>query len=67
MKYGTTKKKIAHIIVEGSGNGLGGYWSTFCGKWISPTGISEDVPGNARLCTQCQKKIEKAGSLSEKV
>ena len=22
MKYGTTKKKIAHIIVEGSGNGL---------------------------------------------
>ena len=48
MKYGTTKKKIAHIIVEGSGNGLGGYWSTFCGKWISPTGISEEVPGNAK-------------------
>ena len=47
MKYGTTKKKIAHIIVEGSGNGLGGYWSTFCGKWISPTGISEEVPGSA--------------------
>ena len=59
MKYGTTKKKIAHIIVEGSGNGLGGYWSTFCGKWISPTGISEEVPGNANSAPNAKRKLRK--------
>lgn len=61
MKYGTTKKKIAHAIAEGSGNGLGGYWATSCGKWILPTDISERIPGNARLCAQCKKKIEMGG------
>lgn len=57
MKYGTTKKKIVHIISEDSRNGGGGYWATSCGKWISPTSISQEIPENTRFCVQCKKKL----------
>lgn len=34
--YGTTEKKITHIIKDNHDNGLCGFWTTICGKWIHP-------------------------------
>lgn len=58
MKYGITNKKIVHIIRENSGNGLGGYWDTVCGKWIRPVDLMDVLPDGARMCAHCQKYKE---------
>ena len=34
--YGTTEKKITHIIDESREKGWGGFVNTVCGKWIRP-------------------------------
>ena len=57
--YGTTEKKITHVIWEGVvNNGLDGYWATRCGKLIRPVALTEDVPPGTRICKQCEKKGE---------
>ena len=58
MKYGITRKKIAHIIRENSVNGLDGYWDTVCGKWISPVELLDSLSDGARMCSQCKKHEE---------
>lgn len=54
--YGTTDKKIAHIIKDSPDNGLCGFWTTVCGKRIHPQSVTEDIPEEARTCKQCAKK-----------
>ena len=53
--YGTTEKKITHVIWENPDNGLDGYWVTRCGKLIRPVALHEDVPPGSRVCKQCEK------------
>lgn len=59
MKYAVTKNGIVHAV---SDKDTGGYWDAICGKWISPAKVFESIPGEARLCSQCKKKLEKGRS-----
>lgn len=54
--YGTTKKKVTHIIDESRGKGWCGFACTICGKWIRPDRLTQDKPEGARMCKQCIKK-----------
>ena len=42
--YGTTEKKITHIIKDNHDNGLCGFWITICGKWIHPQSVTDERP-----------------------
>ena len=55
-KYGTTEKKITHIIDESREKGWGGFVNTDCGKWIRPDWLTQDRPDGTRLCKLCAKK-----------
>lgn len=61
--YGTTEKKITHIIQAGTVDGAG-YWMTACGKWIKPKKFAKKKPEECRMCKQCAKK-EAAHEVSE--
>ncbi len=54
--YGTTNKKITHIIQEHPNNGLYGFWYTKCGKYIHPIALHDDAPEETRMCKLCAKK-----------
>lgn len=54
--YGTTEKKITHIIKDNHDNGLCGFWITICGKWIHPQSVTDERPEEGRMCKQCAKK-----------
>lgn len=54
--YGTTDKKIAHIIKDNPNNGMCGFWTTICGKWIHPQSVTDEMPKEARMCKQCANK-----------
>lgn len=58
-RYGMTKKKIVHLIVENNQNGVNGFWYAACGKWIMPAEVTETMPDGGRMCIQCQKMITK--------
>ena len=48
--YGTTEKKITHIIKDNHDNGLCGFWITICGKWIHPQSVTDERPEEGRMC-----------------
>ena len=54
--YGTTEKKITHIIKGNHDNGLCGFWTTICVKWIHPQSVTDERPEEGRMCKQCAKK-----------
>ena len=54
--YGTTEKKITHIIDESREKGWGGFVNTVCGKWIRPDWLTQDRPDGTRMCKLCAKK-----------
>ena len=54
--YGTTEKKITHIIKDNHDNGLCGFLITICGKWIHPQSVTDERPEEGRMCKQCAKK-----------
>ena len=54
--YGTTVKKITHIIDESREKGWGGFVNTVCGKWIRPDWLTQDRPDGTRMCKLCAKK-----------
>lgn len=54
--YGITDKKIAHVIRDDRDNGLCGFWTTICGKWIHPVSVSDELPERVRICKLCAKK-----------
>ena len=59
MKYGITRRKMAHIIRPNarSGNSTG-FYDTACGIWIKPEDIAERVPPSAQICTKCAKRYD---------
>ena len=48
--YGTTEKKITHIIDESREKGWGGFVNTVCGKWIRPDWLTQVRPDGTRMC-----------------
>lgn len=58
--FGTTSKKITHLLTGDGTVDACGYASAACGKWIRPIGVSDRTPEGARLCKQCEKKLKTA-------
>lgn len=57
MKYGITRKKVAHCVCDDVAERSSGmYVYAICGKWISPVVINDDIPEGCRICIQCEKK-----------
>lgn len=57
MKYGITRRKMAHIIrPNAGGSNSTGFYDTACGIWIKPENIAERVPANTQICTKCAKR-----------
>ena len=44
------------VIAFAFDNGLCGFWTTICGKWIHPQFVTDEMPKEARMCKQCAKK-----------
>ena len=57
--YGTTEKKITHIIDESRGRGWDGFVCTVCGKWMRPDWLTRDKPEGTRMCKLCKLYTKK--------